>query len=256
MIRVEEIHPSPGESQTSRRRGLYALCTGSAPQGRHFLRSPYPSGVQNDRPIQTPRTPVVLASGSPRRRALLASAGFSVEVEPADIDDAQVRLGGVPATDVAPALAYFKAQRVASRRAERGAPPAWILAADTVCERDGQVLGKPASAEEAREMIASLERRGHGVVTGWCLLGPDGSRRIGRDTAWIEIGSLERSELDRFVSEGLWQGKAGGYNLPEVVARGWPIECRGDPQTVVGLPIERLAPMLRAAIDAPPEPAR
>lgn len=196
------------------------------------------------------RAPVVLASGSPRRRALLSAAGFSVEVEPADIDDAALRLGSVPAADVAPALAYFKAQRVAARRAARGAEAAWILAADTVCERDGEVLGKPASESEARSMIESLAGRGHGVVTGWCLLGPDGSRRIGRDMAWIEIGELPRADFQRFIEDGMWRGKAGGYNLPEVVARGWPVECRGDPQTVIGLPIDRLAPMIRSALDA------
>lgn len=199
---------------------------------------------------------MVLASGSPRRRALLAAAGFSVEVEPADIDDAEVRLGTVPAGDVAPALAYFKAQRVAARRAARGAGAAWILAADTVCERDGELLGKPATEAEARQMIESLAGRGHGVVTGWCLLGPDGSRRIGRDIAWIEIGTLPREDFERFLAEGLWRGKAGGYNLPEVVARGWPVECRGDPQTVVGLPIDRLAPMLRTAIGPESEVSR
>lgn len=191
---------------------------------------------------------MVLASGSPRRRSLLAEAGFSADVEPADIDDASIRLGAIDAELVAPALAYFKAQRVAERRAARGAEPAWILAADTVCERDGAVLGKPADIEEARAMISSLAGRGHGVITGWCLLGPDGTRRIGHDVAWIEIGELPRDDFECFLAEGLWKGKAGGYNLPEVVARGWPVRCVGDPQTVIGLPIDRLAPMLREAL--------
>ncbi len=197
-------------------------------------------------PTQTKR--IVLASGSPRRRALLAEAGFAAEVEPADIDDADILLGEVDARDVATALAHFKAQRVAERRAARGAEPAWILAADTVCERDGAVLGKPADRAEARTMIASLAGRGHGVVTGWCLLGPDGSRRLGRDAAWIEIGALPEADFERFLDEGLWRGKAGGYNLPEVVARGWPVRCEGDPQTVVGLPIAQLAPIILGAM--------
>ncbi len=191
---------------------------------------------------------MVLASGSPRRRSLLAEAGFPADVEPADIDDASIQLGAIDAELVAPALAYLKAQRVAMRRAERGAEPAWILAADTVCERDGAVLGKPAGIDEARAMIASLAGRGHGVITGWCLLGPDGSRRIGRDVAWIEIGELPQDDFERFLAEGLWKGKAGGYNLPEVIERGWPVRCMGDPQTVVGLPIDRLAPLLRDAL--------
>jgi septum formation protein len=180
--------------------------------------------------------------------ALLRELGFEPEVEPADIDDGALVLGETDARDVAPALAYFKARRVASRRRARGAPEAWILAADTVCERDGAVLGKPKDAADAREMIRSLANRAHGVVTGWCLAGPDGTCRVGRDVATIVIGEIEPSELERFIALDLWRGKAGGYNLPEVVARGWPVRCEGDPQTVVGLPARRLASLLEDAL--------
>jgi septum formation protein len=179
---------------------------------------------------------------------MLAAAGFAAEVEPADIDDSDLSWTGVPAADVAPALAMFKARRVEARRRGRGAPAAWILAADTVCERDGAVLGKPVDLEDARAMIGSLAGRGHGVVTGWCLLSPGGEARLGRDIAWIEIGVLPPDDFERFLAEGAWRGKAGGYNLPEVVARGWPVRCSGDPQTVVGLPIDRLAPLLRRSL--------
>ncbi len=191
---------------------------------------------------------LVLASASPRRRALLADAGFDAEIEPADIDDGALALGAVGAFEAAPALAHLKARRVFRARRARGAAPAWILAADTVCERDGAVLGKPADRDDARAMIRSLASRRHGVVTGWCLAGPDGSLRIGRDVAWIEIGAIPGDDLERFLAEGAWRGKAGGYNLPEVVARGWPVRCEGDPQTVVGLPVARLAPLLRAVL--------
>lgn len=193
---------------------------------------------------------LVLASASPRRRALLAEAGFAAEIEPADIDDGALALGAVGAFDAAPALAHLKARRVFGARRVRGAPPVWILAADTVCERDGAVLGKPADLDAARAMIRSLESRRHAVVTGWCLAGPDGSLRIGRDIAWIEIGALPADDLERFLEEGAWRGKAGGYNLPEVVARGWPVRCEGDPETVVGLPVRRLAPLLRSVLGA------
>jgi septum formation protein len=208
------------------------------------------SGPMSECPITQSRLdkPLVLASASPRRIALLREEGFDPEVEPADIDDGALQLGPIDARDVAPALAHFKARRVADRRAARGARPAWILAADTVCERDGRVLGKPRDRLDARAMISSLVDRGHGVVTGWCLLGPTGSVRVGRDIAWIEIGRLPDALLDAYLDQGLWQGKAGGYNLPEVVAAGWPIRCEGDPQTVIGLPVRRLAPILRRAL--------
>ncbi len=194
--------------------------------------------------------PIVLASGSPRRMLLLAEAGFVAEIEAADLDDVMLTMGEVDALAVAPALAHFKAQRVATRRKQRGARAAWILAADTVCERDGVVLGKPADQDEARAMIESLSARGHRVITGWCLLGPNGARHIGRDIARVEIGVLPPADFESFLEGGCWRGKAGGYNLTEVIARGWPVRCEGDPQTVVGLPIQRLAPFLRRAMGA------
>lgn len=218
--------------------------------------NPYPDFVERETTPSEHGAParqvagggLVLASASPRRIGLLREAGFDPEVEPADVDDASIGLGPVPATDVAPALAHFKARRVAHRRRARGARSAWILAADTICERDGAVLGKPAGREEAARMIRSLDRRRHAVVTGWCLVSPAGQRWIGRDLAWIELGGIPEPELERFLDEELWRGKAGGYNLPEVVARGWPVRCEGDPQTVIGLPARRLAPLLASAL--------
>jgi len=203
--------------------------------------SPEPFGV---RPCES----LLLASASPRRVALLAECGFAPEVEPADVDDASIRLGSVRAVDVAPALAHFKVRRVEHVRRARGAEPRWILAADTVCLRDSEILGKPADRRDAAAMIRSFERRRHGVVTGWCLVAPSGRRWVGRDEASIEFGSIDPDDLERFLDLGLWIGKAGGYNLPEVVARGWPVRCEGDPQTVVGLPARRLAPLLEDAL--------
>lgn len=200
-------------------------------------------------PVATePAGGFVLASGSPRRLELLRAAGFDPAVEAADIDDGALVLGDVGAAATATSLAYFKARRVASLRRRRGAAPAWILAADTVCERDGAILGKPADRAHARAMILSLAERSHGVVTGWCLLAPDAGVRLGLAKAVVEIGVIADEELERFLAEERWKGKAGGYNLPEVVARGWPVRCDGDENAVVGLPILEIAPILRQAL--------
>lgn len=195
-----------------------------------------------------PAKALVLASGSPRRLELLRAAGFVPEVEAADIDDSSLVLGDVGAAATATSLAYFKARRVASQRRRRGAQPAWILAADTVCERDGDILGKPADERHARAMIRSLEARRHGVLTGWCLLSPEGSVRLGLARAEVDLGALPGDDFERFLAEGRWKGKAGGYNLPEVEARGWPVRCEGDPDAVVGLPVSQIAPLLRESL--------
>jgi septum formation protein len=191
---------------------------------------------------------LVLASGSPRRLELLRAAGFAPEVEAADIDDSSLVLGDVGAAATATSLAYFKARRVASQRRHRAAEAAWILAADTVCERDGDILGKPVDERDARAMIASLAARRHGVLTGWCLLSPEGRVRLGLARADVEMGDLPRDDFERFIADGRWQGKAGGYNLTEVIARGWPVRCDGDADAVVGLPVGQIASILHESL--------
>lgn len=178
----------------------------------------------------------------------MRGAGFEPTVEAADIDDGSLVLGEVGAAAAATSLAYFKARRVAQQRRRRGADPAWILAADTVCERDGDILGKPTDERHAREMIVSLSARGHSVLTGWCLLSPEGRVRLGLARAEVHLGALPEEDLERFIADGRWRGKAGGYNLTEVIARGWPVRCDGDPDAVVGLPVAQLAPILRESL--------
>jgi len=194
---------------------------------------------------------LVLASGSPRRAEMLRAAGFEPEIEPADIDDSALVRGSVDGAAFATSLAYFKARRVAAHRAARGAAPAWILAADTVTETDGRLVGKPVDAADARAMIKGFMGRGHRVATGWCLLSPRGAARMGRDVATVTLGDVPDASLERFLAERRWEGKAGGYDLAEVAALGWPIACEGDPETVRGLPVARLAPLLSDAIGAP-----
>lgn len=183
---------------------------------------------------------------------MLRAAGFEPEIEPADIDDSALVPGSVDGAAFATSLAYFKARRVAVRRAARGAPPAWILAADTVTETDGRLVGKPVDADDARAMIRAFMGRGHRVATGWCLLSPRGAARMGRDVATVTLGDVPDASLERFLAERRWEGKAGGYDLAEVTALGWPIACEGDPETVRGLPVARLARLLSDAIGAAP----
>ena len=67
----------------------------------------------------------------------------------------------------------------------------------------------------------------------------------------VDLGVLPTDDFERFLSEGRGQGKAGGYNLTEVVARGWPVRCEGDPDAVVGLPVAQIAPILRESLGGP-----
>ncbi|MHC5004604.1 MAG: Maf family protein [Planctomycetota bacterium] len=187
---------------------------------------------------------VWLASGSARRRQLLEEAGVAFQVRRPDVDDGQLRPGGTPPRHWAVAMAYLKGRHVAEqlrRDRERGL----VIAADTICSVDGLVLGQPRTAPEAAEMIHRFRGRDHRTITGVCLIDvPSGRRRLLVDQTIVHVGPIDEAEIDRYVRSGRWQGKAGGYNLDERLAAGWPVEVTGDPTTVTGLPMRRLLPLV------------
>jgi len=222
--------------------------------------------------LRSPR--VLLASASPRRRELLDRLGVSFLCVPPDLDDAELT-HRAPPLPWAVAMSWFKAARVAwmlapQRRRERqsaahasqtGVPQdsqAIILAADTVCDLDGHIIGKPRDRAECAKMLRAFAGRAHRVHTGFCLLDPQGPDRrpcrwIGSDSAIVQLGSLTEAEIRVYANSDAWIGKAGGYNFEERIRAGWPLRCDGDPTTVMGLPLRVLEPTLLAiAGGAPP----
>lgn len=186
-----------------------------------------------------------LASASPRRRELLAEAGIDALILPSDLDDARLSPG--PPGRIKPehwvmAMAFLKARRVALRLLDRGGcRPGLILGADTICSLGQRMLGKPRDAAQARDMLRSLRNASHRTLTGVCILHvPQGTRRLWVDAAEVIVGLVSDKQIDDYVASGEWRGKAGAYNLQERIDAGWPIECRGDPTTVMGLPMRQL----------------
>ena len=85
----------------------------------------------------------------------------------------------------------------------------------------------------------------HEVATGMCVLDRrTGARRIFVDTARVTLGALSDAAIADYAASGAWRGKAGGYNYAERVAAGWSLQCVGDPETVMGLPIRLVLPAL------------
>ncbi len=123
----------------------------------------------------------------------------------------------------------------------------WVLASDTVCvDEGGGLVGTPESPERALAMLRGFVNSDHAVVTGVALFDEAGALRSSwADRAVVRWGAIEEGVLAAYVAGGGWAGKAGGYNLFERQAAGWPIEVDGDPTTVVGLPMERLVVELR-----------
>lgn len=182
--------------------------------------------------------PLILASSSPRRVALLKEGGIESITHPPELDDGIFTCGTMKVDDWVKSLAMLKAQHVQETYAS---DIGTILAADTVCVVDGNILGQPLDADDASGMIRSMRNRSHEVYTGWCLVSADGQYAFcDCEIAEISIGEIQDDEIELYVASNQWQGKAGGYNLSEQVAAGWPITCKGDPTSVMGLPMERL----------------
>ncbi|MDT8340207.1 MAG: nucleoside triphosphate pyrophosphatase [Longimicrobiales bacterium] len=184
--------------------------------------------------------PLVLASGSPRRTALLRRLGLDHTVDPAGI--AETVLPGEDPAAHAERLAREKALEVAARH-----PGALVLAGDTVVVRDGVILGKPADAEEARALLESLSGRSHSVITGLALAGPaPGAVRARTDATRVWFRELTGDEIRAYVATGEPMDKAGGYGI-QGMGGALVTRVEGDYFTVVGLPISGLVSLLSEA---------
>ena len=194
--------------------------------------------------LQRPK--LILASRSPRRRQLLAEAGYRFEVCPPD-DSAECggHGGQTPAETVAE-LAYRKAADVVPR-VHSGV----VIGCDTVAECDGQILGKPADAQHARQMLKTLRGRPHRVLSGLCVwpIG-HGKPRVEVETTHLRMDPLGDDRIEAYLASGAWEGKAGAFGYQDRI--GWVRVVEGSESNVVGLPMELLARMLRELEEAHP----
>ena len=192
---------------------------------------------------------LVLASTSPRRAALLREAGIAfVPIDPLvsdaheeELADGWRRVGFAPA-DVARRLAVAKVF-AAARRAPVGARA--ILAADTVVAIEGRSLGKPRDLVDARAMIELLAGKTHEVSTGIALLDlASGTLAAEVETSRVSFRAIDEAVLERFLASGTWAGKAGAYGVQDEAAAPLVACVEGSKTNVVGLPIERVRPLL------------
>jgi septum formation protein len=183
---------------------------------------------------------LILASGSPRRKQLLTDAGYEFEiVAPREEAECGVCSGETPPELVA-RLAYQKAADVSTR-----VGPSVIIACDTICECQGQVLGKPRDEDDARRMLNMLSNRRHRVYSGLCIWHvPEGEPNVRVDETTLRMDPLSQQQIDEIVASGAWEGKAGAFGYQDGLD--WVHVERGSETNVVGLPMELLAEMLSA----------
>jgi septum formation protein len=187
------------------------------------------------------RTPLVLASSSPRRREILTTLGLPHLVEGSGIPE-QRAPGEVPVA-YARRLAAAKATDVATRFAEGVA----VLGADTIVVVDGDVLEKAASHDEAAAMVARLAGRTHEVVTAVALVQrPAGLVAELQTTTRVTFRALSADEIARYAASGDGDGKAGAYAVQGLGA-GLVARIDGSYTNVVGLPATEVLALLRDA---------
>jgi septum formation protein len=183
---------------------------------------------------------LVLASASPRRRELLRWLVPEYELDAADVDESA--RPGEEAAGLVARLAAAKGDDVAGRR-----PEAWVLAADTVVEIDGDVLGKPVDPREAAGMLRRLSGREHRVFTGFTLLAPRGRARHGGIVeSRVLFHELSPRTIEDYVATGEPLDKAGSYAIQ---GRGAALVARVDGSftNVIGLPLGEVGAALREA---------
>ncbi len=185
---------------------------------------------------------LILASASPRRRDLLAQAGYRFEVEASFVPE--LRRPEEDAIRFATRLAREKAEEVFAR--QFSPEPKLVLGADTVVVCDGEVLGKPADAADAARMLRLLSGRTHHVVTGVAVVWGPAAAEVAAEVTQVTVLTLSPEDVARYVAGGEPMDKAGAYAIQGYAAR-WIPRINGCYFNVVGLPLALVASMLEAA---------
>jgi septum formation protein len=177
---------------------------------------------------------LILASSSPRRAEILRDAGMSFTVTASAVDETPIP--GESPDQYVHRLACAKAELVAAG----SVGPAIVVGADTVVLLDGQIIGKPRSAEDARRTLQLLSGRTHSVVTGVMLIRlPDAERRGFVETTQVQFSAISPEEISRYLVTDEPYDKAGAYAIQGRAGR-YISRIEGCYFNVVGMPLARL----------------
>jgi septum formation protein len=171
---------------------------------------------------------LILASGSPQRRAILEALGVQFEVRVSSVDE----------VDAGPAAVVARENALRKATAVFGTEGGVVLGVDTVVATELELWGKPPNPDAAAETLRRLSGRTHSVVSGFAVVGADGVV-AGDDTTLVTFRQLDEPTIAWYVASGEWEDRAGGYAIQ---GRGGALVRRieGDYLNVVGLPVAAL----------------
>jgi septum formation protein len=187
---------------------------------------------------------IILASASPRRKQLLAEAGYKFRVVLPEIDESAFPADGISPREYAERLALAKARSVAEKL-----PDCLVIGADTVVDFGGQIIGKAAEAEEAERITRKLFGAPHKVITAVAIVRlNDGVEIVESDSTTVYPRRMSDEQIAEHIKSGSWRDKAGAYAIQEggdeFIER-----IEGSLTNVCGLPMELLGRLLGRIAD-------
>ncbi|MBQ8310494.1 MAG: septum formation protein Maf [Clostridia bacterium] len=179
----------------------------------------------------------ILASKSPRRKEILETIGLTFEVVTADTDESSDERDPYQLVEL---LSERKGLAVRERLLADGRDltDTVIISSDTVVAIDGEILGKPRDAEDARRMLRLYSGRTHEVVSGICLLGAE-IHGVSHEVTEVEFDTLDEETIAQYVERTQPYDKAGAYAI-QGLASAYIRGIKGDYFNVVGLPVHRM----------------
>lgn len=182
---------------------------------------------------------IILASASPRRRQLMAEAGYRFTVVRPDVDESAFPTDEIAPREYARKLAAAKAKDVASSH-----PDSLVIGADTVVDFQGQIIGKAADAADARRITERLFSKPHKVITGVAIVRlADGTELIDSDATTVYPRRMTPEQIAEHIAGGSWRDKAGAYAIQETGDK-FVEKIEGSLTNVMGLPMELLESLL------------
>lgn len=180
----------------------------------------------------------ILASASPRRQQLLREIGLQFDVIPGDVNE-DFLLDELP-VDYVTRMSREKSYAIAEQM-----PDAWVLGADTIVIIDGEVLGKPQTRENAREMLKKLSGREHRVITGFTIVKKSAQTVVSQVVeSSVVFKEIEMDELEWYINSPEPYDKAGAYAV-QGMAGYFVKEIHGSYTNVVGLPLTEVVTVLK-----------
>ena len=181
---------------------------------------------------------LILASRSPRRRALLAQLGVPFTVMSADVDETPLR-------QEAPLVYVQRVAMLKARAVAAANPGCVVLAADTPVLVGRRILQNPATPAEATAMLRLQSNRRVHVPTAVVVIDAQGKERSLLVPSWVKLKMLQDDEITAYLQHDLWQGVSGAIQLEQLEP--WVVKTFGSMSGIMGLPLYETAKLLRAA---------